>query len=149
MNFYRQNLHFTDEEIEREMQDALEHFNTRFGLNFSAVESNERGQRIIGILFPILPIQHNSWKSSETHLEPIPISGGCKVGCVTKVPFLLDVFTIYNSSLQPLDGERKNNNQMLSGGNWWFSGGFHWRDIYDGARGVFMVVRMDYTSCTP
>ena len=35
----------------------------------------------------------NSWKSSETHLEPIPISGRCKVGCVTKVPFLLDAFT--------------------------------------------------------
>ena len=85
MNFYRQNLRFTDEEIEREMQNAFNHFNTRFGLNFSAVESNERGQRIIGnatfyfLAFPFnITAPYNRWMVSgrtTTRCFPVGIGG--------------------------------------------------------------------------
>ena len=46
--FYRETLRFTDAEIEQEKQKAIQHFNTQFGLDFSNVEPDEFGQRVLG-----------------------------------------------------------------------------------------------------
>ena len=48
LNYYRNQVGFTDDEITQQRENAFEHFKTRFGLDFQAsVEPNERGQRIL------------------------------------------------------------------------------------------------------
>ena len=56
--YFRETLRFTEEEIEREREAAMRYFNQRFGLDFSNVEPDELGQRVLGnatfrpVLFP-------------------------------------------------------------------------------------------------
>ena len=46
--FYREILRFTDEEIDREREAALHFFRDRYGFDFTNVEPDEQGQRILG-----------------------------------------------------------------------------------------------------
>ena len=45
--FYRQTLGFTDAEVQQEEENAIQHFKTQFGVDFTNVEPNEMGQRIL------------------------------------------------------------------------------------------------------
>ena len=47
MRFYTETLHFTAEETNRVMANAIQHFNTQFGIDFSNVEPNEANQRFL------------------------------------------------------------------------------------------------------
>ena len=44
--FYREVLRFTEEEIDREREAAIQFFRNFAGLDFTNIEPNERGQRI-------------------------------------------------------------------------------------------------------
>ena len=46
--FYRELLRFTDEEIDREQEAAIQFFRNTYGLDFTNVEPDEQGQRILG-----------------------------------------------------------------------------------------------------
>ena len=46
--YYRETLHFTDARLEQEKENAIQYFNTQFGLDFSDVEPNKLGQRVVG-----------------------------------------------------------------------------------------------------
>ena len=46
--FYREVLHFTDEEIDQEREVAIQFFRDTYGLDFTNVEPDEQGQRILG-----------------------------------------------------------------------------------------------------
>ena len=46
--FYREILRFTDEEIDREREAAIHFFRNTYGLDFTDVEPDELGQRILG-----------------------------------------------------------------------------------------------------
>ena len=46
--FYKEILRFTDEEIDREREAAIEFFKYKYGLDFTNVEPDEQGQRILG-----------------------------------------------------------------------------------------------------
>ncbi len=46
--YFRDIMLFSEEEIEMVTQDAIEFFNTRFGLNFSQSTPNAQGQRTLG-----------------------------------------------------------------------------------------------------
>ena len=66
--FYREVLRFTDEEIDREREAAIQFFRSNYGLNFTNVEVDEQGQRILGnatfqpVLFPTNDTYvFNSW----------------------------------------------------------------------------------------
>ena len=56
--FYREVLHFTDEEIDREKEAAIQFYRNTYGLDFTNVEPDEQGQRILGnatfqpVMFP-------------------------------------------------------------------------------------------------
>ena len=45
LTFFRNVLKFTEQEIQTATQSAIEYFNTTFGLDFSASEPNQQGQR--------------------------------------------------------------------------------------------------------
>ena len=45
MTFYTEILGFTAEEAEQVLENAIRHFNTQFGIDFSNVEPNEANQR--------------------------------------------------------------------------------------------------------
>ena len=47
MKFYTETLRFTAEETNRVMENAIQHFNTQFGIDFSNVEPNEANQRFL------------------------------------------------------------------------------------------------------
>ena len=47
MKFFTETLRFTAEEINQVMENAIQHFNTQFGIDFSNVEPNEANQRIL------------------------------------------------------------------------------------------------------
>ena len=66
--FYREVLRFTTEEIDQEREAALQFFRDRYGLDFTNVEPDEQGQRILGnatflpIMFPFNnTFVSNSW----------------------------------------------------------------------------------------
>ena len=66
--FYKEVLRFTDEEIDREREAAIQFFRSNYGLNFTNVEVDEQGQRILGnatfqpVLFPTNDTYvFNSW----------------------------------------------------------------------------------------
>ena len=66
--FYREVLRFTDEEIDREREAAIQFFSDTYGLDFTDVEPDEQGQRILGnatfqpIMFPFNnTFVFNSW----------------------------------------------------------------------------------------
>ena len=70
LTFFRDIMLFTEEEIERETQDAMEFFNTKFGLDFSQSEPNELGERMIesAVMYPYIfapvnqyTITYNRW----------------------------------------------------------------------------------------
>ena len=46
--YYRKVLQFTEEEIDREREEAMRFFNDTYGLDFTNIEPNEQGQRILG-----------------------------------------------------------------------------------------------------
>ena len=46
--FYREVLHFTAEEIDQEREAAIQFFRDTYGLDFTNVEPDEQGQRILG-----------------------------------------------------------------------------------------------------
>ena len=46
LNFFRNVLKYSEQEIQTATQSAIEYFNTTFGLDFSESEPNEQGQRI-------------------------------------------------------------------------------------------------------
>ena len=48
ITFYRENLRFSDAEVEQERNNALQYFKTQFGLDFSNAEPNQLGQRVVG-----------------------------------------------------------------------------------------------------
>ena len=48
LTYYRQVLRFTEDEIDRERQAAIRYFASYFGLNFSNIEPDEQGQRVLG-----------------------------------------------------------------------------------------------------
>ena len=45
--FYRETLRFTDAQMEQEVENAIQYYNTQFGLDFSDAEPNELGQRFV------------------------------------------------------------------------------------------------------
>ena len=47
LTFFRNILRFTDREVEQATQDALNFFNTRFGLDFSNIIPDALGRRVI------------------------------------------------------------------------------------------------------
>ena len=46
--FYRKVLRFTEEEIDRDREAAMRFFNDMYGLDFTSIEPNDQGQRILG-----------------------------------------------------------------------------------------------------
>ena len=78
--FYR-SLHFTDGELKQEMEKAIQHFRTQFGLDFSTLESNELGQRFIGnAMFHFnvgYKAVYNRWiASGNTTSKSFTVAGG-------------------------------------------------------------------------
>ena len=66
--FYREILRFTVEEIDREREAAIQFFRDTYGLDFTNVEQDEQGQRILGnatfqpVMFPYNnTFVFNSW----------------------------------------------------------------------------------------
>ena len=66
--FFRETLRFTEEEIDREREAAIDFFNQRFGLDYSKIEPDELGQRVLGnttfrpVYFPYnATLVHNQW----------------------------------------------------------------------------------------
>ena len=47
MRFYTEILRFTTEEINQEMENAIQYFTTEFGVNFSNIEPNDANQRFL------------------------------------------------------------------------------------------------------
>ena len=45
LTFFREDLRYNDDEIKLEVQNALQFFSERFGLEFSLTQANELGQR--------------------------------------------------------------------------------------------------------
>ena len=45
---FSKTLHFTEEEIDREREAAIRFHNDMYGLDFTNVEPNDQGQRIVG-----------------------------------------------------------------------------------------------------
>ena len=69
LTFFRDVLRFTEPEIERATQDALNFFNTRFGLDFSNIEPDELGRRVIqNAIFNPIRIPINVTASINTWL---------------------------------------------------------------------------------
>ena len=68
LTYYRQVLKFTEDEIDREREAAIRYFNRTFGLDFSNIEPDEQGQRVLGnatfrpVVFPYnATLVYNRW----------------------------------------------------------------------------------------
>ena len=48
MRFFRDILRFTEQETQQLVENAIQHFTTQFGLDFSNIESNDANQRFLG-----------------------------------------------------------------------------------------------------
>ena len=48
LDFYRKVLRFTEEEIDRDREAAMQFFNDTYGLDFTNIEPNKQGQRTLG-----------------------------------------------------------------------------------------------------
>ena len=66
--FYRRVLRFTEEEIDRDREAAMQFFRDTYGLDFTNIEPNEQGQRTLGnatfepVMLPFnFTYVHNSW----------------------------------------------------------------------------------------
>ena len=57
MRFFREILGFTEQETQQVVDNAIQHFNTQFGLDFSNIEQNDANQRFLGnaMFHPIMP----------------------------------------------------------------------------------------------
>lgn len=71
LKFYRETLHFTAQETQQQMENAIQHFRTQFGLDFSSVEPNSENKRFLGnarfepLASPLnLTIVSNRWINS-------------------------------------------------------------------------------------
>ena len=47
LTFYTEMLGFTAEEANQELENAIQHFNTQFGIDFSNVEPNDANRRFL------------------------------------------------------------------------------------------------------
>lgn len=68
LTYFRETLQFTEDEIDREREAAISYFNQRFGLDFSDIEPDEMGRRVLGnatfqpVFFPYTGnIVYNRW----------------------------------------------------------------------------------------
>ena len=68
LTYYRQVLKFTEDEIDRERQNAINFFKQYYGLDFSNIEPDEHGQRVLGnatfrpVMFPYNgTLVYNTW----------------------------------------------------------------------------------------
>ena len=48
LTYYRQVLKFTEDEIDCERENAINFFKQYYGLDFSNIEPDEQGQRVLG-----------------------------------------------------------------------------------------------------
>ena len=57
MRFFREILGFTEQETQQVVDNAIQHFSTQFGLDFSNIEPNDANQRFLGnaMFHPIMP----------------------------------------------------------------------------------------------
>ena len=82
--FYRKVLRFTEEEIDRDREAAMQFFHDNFGLDFTNIEPNELGQRILGnatfepFMYPFnWTYVHNSWLvNGRAKTRCFPAAGG-------------------------------------------------------------------------
>ena len=82
--FYRKVLHFTEEEIDRDRETAMHFFKDMYELDFTSIEPNEQGQRILGnaTFEPIRLVFNftyvfNSWLvSGRTRTKCFPAANG-------------------------------------------------------------------------
>ena len=99
--FLRNIMLFTEEEIARVTQDAIEFFNTRFGLDFSQAAPDENGQRIladIGAMFTIWEFSPkvnyrlivNNWATTGSKLSFCFDNRGGGFGVTFKKPLTLN-----------------------------------------------------------
>ena len=84
LKFYRETLHFTAQETQQQMENAIQHFRTQFGLDFSNVEPNNENKRFLGnarfepLASPFnLTIVTNRWiNSGNRRFTCFPITSG-------------------------------------------------------------------------
>ena len=82
--YYRDTLCFTDARVEQEKENAIQYYNTQFGLDFSNAEPNELGQRFVGnarFQFNFFPVNFtavgNNWiVNGNTRSKCFNIGGG-------------------------------------------------------------------------
>ena len=82
--FYRKVLRFTEEEIDRDREAAMQFIRDTFGLDFTNIEPNTQGQRTLGnaTFEPhMLPFNftyvHNNWLvNGRTRTRCFPVGGG-------------------------------------------------------------------------
>ena len=82
--FYRKVLHFTEEEIDRDREAAMQFFRDTYGLDFTNIEPNEQGQRTLGnatmepFTFPFnFTYVFNSWLvNGKTRTRCFPVGEG-------------------------------------------------------------------------
>ena len=90
--FFRETLRFTEEEIDREREAAIDFFNQRFGLDYSSIEPDELGQRVLGnttfrpVYFPYnATLVHNQWllnRKSRTNCYQLGDGGSRQISMV-------------------------------------------------------------------
>ena len=82
--FYRKVLRFTEEEIDQDREAAMRFYNDMYGLDFTSIEPNNQGQRVLGnaTFEPIRsPFNYtyvfNNWLvSGRTRTKCFPADGG-------------------------------------------------------------------------
>ena len=83
--FHRKVLRFTEEEIDRDREVAMQFFRDTYGLDFINIEPNEQGQRILGnatfepVMLPFnFTLVYNSWLvngRARTRCFPVGVGG--------------------------------------------------------------------------
>ena len=84
LSYYTDTLRFTDEETQQEMESAIQHFKTQFGLDFSNVQPNDANQRFLGnatfagVLSPInFTLVSNNWiATGRRRSKCFPVGSG-------------------------------------------------------------------------
>ena len=84
LSFYTDTLRFTDEETQQETENAIQHFKTQFGLDFSDTQPNDANQRFLGnatfagVIFPInATLVLNNWiATGRRRSKCFPVSSG-------------------------------------------------------------------------
>ena len=76
--YYREVLRFTEEEIDREREAAIQFFRDFYGLNFTNIEPNEQGQRILeNAIFEPIMVPFNNTFAFNTWL----VNGDTRTRC--------------------------------------------------------------------